>query len=35
MKYFTIKEQTITSVDKIVFVNLGPDGKPAIHGVKE
>ncbi len=27
-------EQTITSVDKIVFVNLGPDGKPAIHGVK-
>ena len=27
-------EKTITSVDKIVFVNLGPDGKPAPHGVK-
>ena len=26
-------EKTITSVDKIVFVNLGPDGKPAPHGV--
>jgi|TARA_B110000444_G_scaffold252503_1_gene281929 acyl-CoA hydrolase len=28
-------EETITSVDKIVFVNLGPDGKPARHGVEE
>ena len=27
-------EKTITSVDEIVFVNLGPDGKPAPHGVK-
>ncbi len=26
-------ESTITSVDNIVFVNLGPDGKPAPHGV--
>ena len=25
-------EKTITSVDKIVFVNLGPDGKPSAHG---
>ena len=25
---------TITSVDKIVFVNLGPDGKPTAHGKK-
>jgi acyl-CoA thioesterase YciA len=25
-------EQSITSVDKIVFVNLGDDGKPAAHG---
>lgn len=28
-------EQVITSVEQIVFVNLGPDGKPAPHGVKE
>lgn len=28
-------EQTITSVDSIVFVNLGPDGKPAPHGKNE
>lgn len=28
-------EQVITSVEEIVFVNLGPDGKPAPHGVKE
>ena len=28
-------EQTITSVDSIVFVNLGPDGKPARHGKNE
>lgn len=28
-------EQTITSVDRIVFVNLGPDGKPAPHGKNE
>ena len=27
-------EETITSVDEIVFVNLGPDGKPARHGVE-
>ena len=27
-------EKTITSVDKIVFVNLGPDGKPKKHGKK-
>ena len=27
-------EETITSVDKIVFVNLGPDGKPALHGIE-
>lgn len=27
-------EKTITSVDKIVFVNLGPDGKPKEHGKK-
>ena len=27
-------EQVITSVEQIVFVNLGPDGKPAPHGVK-
>ena len=26
-------EQVITSVEQIVFVNLGPDGKPAPHGV--
>jgi len=26
-------EKIITSVDKIVFVNLGPDGKPTSHGV--
>lgn len=25
-------EKTITQVDEIVFVNLGPDGKPAPHG---
>jgi acyl-CoA hydrolase len=25
-------EQSITSVDKIVFVNLGDNGKPAAHG---
>ena len=25
-------EKTITSVDRITFVNLGPDGKPAPHG---
>ena len=25
--------KTITSVDEIVFVNIGPDGKPAAHGV--
>ena len=25
-------EKIITSVDSIVFVNLGPDGKPAPHG---
>lgn len=25
-------EQSITSVDKIVFVNLGNDGKPEEHG---
>ena len=28
-------EQVITSVEQIVFVNLGPDGNPAPHGVKE
>ena len=28
-------EQIITSVDEIVFVNLGPDGKPTPHGVKD
>lgn len=28
-------EETITSVDKIVFVNLGPDGKPALHGIED
>ena len=28
-------EQVITSVEQIVFVNLGPDGKPAPHGVTE
>ena len=28
-------EKTITSVDSIVFVNLGPDGKPAPHGKKK
>ena len=28
-------ERTITSVDSIVFVNLGPDGKPAPHGKKK
>ena len=28
-------EKTITSVDEIVFVNLGPDGKPAPHGKKK
>ena len=27
-------EKTITRVNEIVFVNLGPDGKPAPHGVK-
>jgi len=26
-------EQVITSVEQIVFVNLGPDGNPAPHGV--
>ena len=25
-------EKTITRVNEIVFVNLGPDGKPAPHG---
>ena len=25
--------QVITEVDKIVFVNIGPDGRPAPHGV--
>jgi len=25
-------EERLTSVNKIVFVNLGPDGKPAPHG---
>jgi acyl-CoA thioesterase YciA len=25
-------EQSITSVDEIVFVNLGNDGKPEEHG---
>jgi len=28
-------EKTITSVDRIVFVNLGKDGKPAPHGIKK
>ena len=28
-------EKIITSVDSIVFVNLGPDGKPAPHGKKK
>ena len=28
-------ERTITSVDSIVFVNLGPDGKPCPHGKKK
>jgi len=28
-------EKTITSVDKIVFVNLGKDGKPAPHGISK
>tara|TARA_B100001287_G_C22681628_1_gene530770 strand:- start:3450 stop:3881 length:432 start_codon:yes stop_codon:yes gene_type:complete len=26
--------RTIIKVDEIVFVNIGPDGKPAPHGVK-
>ena len=28
-------EKSITSVNQIVFVNLGPDGKPASHGIKK
>jgi acyl-CoA hydrolase len=28
-------EKTITSVDRIVFVNLGKDGRPAPHGIKQ
>jgi acyl-CoA hydrolase len=28
-------KQTILSIDKIVFVNLGEDGKPAPHGKTE
>ena len=27
--------KTITSVDRIVFVNIGPDGKPSPHGKKK
>ena len=25
----------VTSVDRIVFVNLGKDGRPAPHGIKK
>lgn len=28
-------KQSILTIDKIVFVNLGPDGKPAPHGYTE
>lgn len=28
-------EKTITSVDRIVFVNLGGDGRPSPHGIKK
>jgi hypothetical protein len=28
-------KQTILSIDKIVFVNMGEDGKPAPHGKTE
>ncbi|GAA3945214.1 MAG: HotDog ACOT-type domain-containing protein [Pseudoclavibacter caeni] len=30
-----ITRKTILTIDKIVFVNLGPDGKPAPHGYTE